>query len=1136
MKIEPRDVILWSVFDDEPNLVVNKASFGGDRSAAGRYAAEQRWKGHQKKDDKPTGGRTTDQKLAEGPTNLLFGRDANGMPVMGSVKELKTRYGKSAEAREEYFRTRYGVKLKIKPAKAGSVAEAVQMGVLQALEEICLSTNLDNEILRGVSVGDTGSDPHYEKEANGWYNNGYVTVKPETIEKRLGDLLSKLYGTQTSRGVGLKPSTKEDEDWYGDEATSNIPLYSTSQMLPSIPAVAQDLKPYFSTDPTKQPASRKDLYSQMAQRAGYAVMVHEFGHAVDFGASTQGESVSTQAGEEWDKLRAPTRYGQSNPYEKAAESFAAWWLFGGGQGNLPKGIAGIGRLADPILRPILEARGDLVKNATPPIDIATLPLDHPVIQFILAPLLNLVLRKARVKVDAMVAAALAKASFGGDRSAAGRYAAEQRWKGHQKKDKTSGRVVADEKAFGPLGLNDSQSQVAASGEDFTVKLAKQLADTFSFVELTEAVLVQRTLGDILDSVQTVNLFRAYRRELADAKTGADVFKILDGISAAENAKPRLFGSWQQERLELIRLSGAIGQDTDDALTQADILVHGFKRGWTAGSGEAKGMVTALAREALGASSNRSESAEYERKHDKEYMAVLKDSPAAKKVLTALVKEIYADTQRILKESLPQGTTHVRLFRGTALTAQQLQAAKDGSLDVSTVSSWTMDSRIAPQFRASDKQNTVGGRERLTVGVLTGIVPIASVFALSRQGFGTTAEAEVVVLGPSVEIEKVETDLEKARVKVDAMIAAAFVKASFGGDRSAAGRYAAEQRWKGHVKREKMPKPSGFIGTTKPWGSDKPYPSHITGQDLGMMISDDLVEMHNQQDAHKTHRWSRVVEGDPTSNANRRMAKNTLVTNLAKALVAQLPPEVILQALNEIDRRPDEPPIKPITAADLRKPPLAEKNIENEAYELVNLLIGQWAQSSNDSLRLSLAIQQVVAREFGLTKAAPASVVGDADLEQEKRAKSLSDPRSAAGKVIAAVVRQQYADTQAYFAAKGITEITLHRGKDDPNLGTRLQELEPEGTFPGEGKKTFTTEVALRPLSSFSADYETANQFARRNAPKADAVRITVRIPVSQVFSTPFTGIGCLSEYEFVVLGEPTVATVRRPNMESGNDL
>lgn len=31
-----------------------KASFGGDRSAAGRYAAEQRWKGHVKREDKPS--------------------------------------------------------------------------------------------------------------------------------------------------------------------------------------------------------------------------------------------------------------------------------------------------------------------------------------------------------------------------------------------------------------------------------------------------------------------------------------------------------------------------------------------------------------------------------------------------------------------------------------------------------------------------------------------------------------------------------------------------------------------------------------------------------------------------------------------------------------------------------------------------------------------------------------------------------------------------------------------------------------------------------------------------------------------------------------------------------------------------
>lgn len=42
---------------------------------------------------------------------------------------------------------------------------------------------------------------------------------------------------------------------------------------------------------------------------------------------------------------------------------------------------------------------------------------------------------------------------------------------------------------------------------------------------------------------------------------------------------------------------------------------------------------------------------------------------------------------------------------------------------------------------------------------------------------------------------------KKSVRVDAMVQLAFDKASFGGDRSAAGRYAAEQRWKGHAKGE-----------------------------------------------------------------------------------------------------------------------------------------------------------------------------------------------------------------------------------------------------------------------------------------------------------------------------------------------
>ena len=54
-------------------LSVQKASFGGDRSAAGRYAAEQRWKGHVKQDD---GGRDTVEKLTKDATTLKANFDA----------------------------------------------------------------------------------------------------------------------------------------------------------------------------------------------------------------------------------------------------------------------------------------------------------------------------------------------------------------------------------------------------------------------------------------------------------------------------------------------------------------------------------------------------------------------------------------------------------------------------------------------------------------------------------------------------------------------------------------------------------------------------------------------------------------------------------------------------------------------------------------------------------------------------------------------------------------------------------------------------------------------------------------------------------------------------------------------------
>ena len=61
------DLLFGDAFRKMSLVDLIKASFGGDRSAAGRYAAQQRWKNHQKKDKKPEDDGTppVDPRLVE---------------------------------------------------------------------------------------------------------------------------------------------------------------------------------------------------------------------------------------------------------------------------------------------------------------------------------------------------------------------------------------------------------------------------------------------------------------------------------------------------------------------------------------------------------------------------------------------------------------------------------------------------------------------------------------------------------------------------------------------------------------------------------------------------------------------------------------------------------------------------------------------------------------------------------------------------------------------------------------------------------------------------------------------------------------------------------------------------------------
>jgi hypothetical protein len=183
--------------------------------------------------------------------------------------------------------------------------------------------------------------------------------------------------------------------------------------------------------------------------------------------------------------------------------------------------------------------------------------------------------------------------------------------------------------------------------------------------------------------------------------------------------------------------------------------------------------------------------------------------------------------------------------------------------------------------------------------------------------------------------------------------------------------------------------------------------------------------------------------------------------------------------------------------------------EDHAGRLAAIAIRTWASTSNDSDRFSLAVQEAAVKEFGL----------DGHQGWPEPAPVLSD---SASEVAQGTLRDMYDRTQEWFAERDITEVQLYRGQSeyalvddtfDP-IDLELGHEAPEDTFAmAGGLEPGDAAVRLRPLSSWSADRNTATGFTSQNGYVMYAT-----IPVSRIMSHPRTGIGCLSEEECVVLG------------------
>lgn len=110
------------------------------------------------------------------------------------------------------------------------------------------------------------------------------------------------------------------------------------------------------------------------------------------------------------------------------------------------------------------------------------------------------------------------------------------------------------------------------------------------------------------------------------------------------------------------------------------------------------------------------------------------------------------------------------------------------------------------------------------------------------------------------------------------------------------------------------------------------------------------------------------------------------------------------------------------------------------------------------------------------------------------------------------VRSIYQRTQAELARNGIQWLTLYRG-------AKLKNDEATDWLIGENIK-----VTTNALSSWSASEQAADKFADQygdaytSYPRQTGVVLRTTVPASRVYALPVTGVGCLDEWEVVLIG------------------
>ena len=352
-----------------------------------------------------------------------------------------------------------------------------------------------------------------------------------------------------------------------------------------------------------------------------------------------------------------------------------------------------------------------------------------------------------------------------------------------------------------------------------------------------------------------------------------------------------------------------------------------------------------------------------------------------------------------------------------------------------------------------------------------------------------------------------------------------IKASFGGNRSEAGRYAANVRWQGQG--GKSPKDVVDIGATK-LGHRLGKDGEIHPSSLQAEIKKDTEKL-TQGDRNRSEQLKALI----AANLSKQMSDVSLDDMMQMAREDftdyDFPHGMFEGRLDELfapikNSIKTGSTVKIFRASDgkvkVLKVPIKQEDVnwDDKKFDfpspegekvlreaVTSVLVKQWAISSNDTNKASLAMQDIAQKLFqpdALSWDKQGSIVTDKFWWQETEKKAnykatVTDLDKTTEKVLTSFLKAQYAITQKYFADKGIESVTLFRGQNSAEWNE------------GDTKTT----LFMRPLSSWSTNPTVALSFA------SDTGKIMkTKVEVKNILSIPLTGQGCYSEDEVVIIG------------------